>query len=128
MRKSKYGAVKTVCRKGHKHDSQKEARRCDELYLLLAAGEISDLSVQPEFPILREVKLTKGKYINKSGESVLKLRGIKYIADFLYFDRKVKMWIVEDVKGKETKEYKLKRKLFLEKVISFRRRWRFMEV
>lgn len=49
IRRHKYGAKKTACRSGHTHDSGKEAKRCDELHLLLRAGQISDLQVQEQF-------------------------------------------------------------------------------
>lgn len=105
---NKYKNSKAV-RNGITFDSQKEARRYDELMLLLKAGEIKDLKLQPEFTIQEAFK-------TQSGEAV---RAVKYRADFLY-SRAVKngtetRWerVVEDVKGFRTKEYEIKRKLLL---------------
>jgi hypothetical protein len=39
-------------------------------------------------------------------------RAIIYKCDFSYFDNELKKQVVEDVKGFETKEFKLKKKLF----------------
>ena len=83
-------------------DSKREAQRYCELKLLQRAGEISHLELQPEFVLLETFK--------KNGKTH---RGIKYIADFMYCDTaKGGAVVVEDVKGVETKEFKIKRKLF----------------
>lgn len=94
-------------------DSQKEARRWQELKLLEAAGEISELQRQVKYtliPAQREPDKTgkrggviKGKLIE---------REIAYIADFAYKDKDGAQ-IVEDVKGVATPEYILKRKMML---------------
>ncbi len=47
----KYGAVKTVCGAGHRHDSKAEAGRCDQLRLSERAGVISDLRFQVAYPL-----------------------------------------------------------------------------
>lgn len=86
-------------------DSQREARRYDELVLLLKAGKISDLRLQQTFT------LQEG-YISASGDAV---RALTYKADFLY-TRDGKS-IVEDVKGIKTETYKIKKKLMQEKGI-----------
>lgn len=80
-------------------DSVSEGRRYRELKLLERAGEITDLQLQPKF-LLQEAFKKNGKNYRK----------IEYIADFMY-EEKGKV-IVEDVKGMETKEFKIKRKLF----------------
>ena len=105
---AKYGNRKTV-RNGITFDSQKEAARYDALMLLLAAGEIKDLKLQPEFTL-------QEAFTTPVGERV---RAVRYRADFLY-KRRVKegvdtRWerVVEDVKGFRTKDYELKRKLML---------------
>lgn len=105
---AKYGNRKTV-RNGITFDSQKEAARYDALMLLLAAGEIKDLRLQPEFTL-------QEAFTTPDGERV---RAVRYRADFLY-KRRVKegvdtRWerVVEDVKGFRTKDYELKRKLML---------------
>ena len=80
-------------------DSIAESRRYKELALLEKVGEIENLQLQPKF-LLQESFKKNGKTYRK----------IEYIADFIY-EEKGKV-IVEDVKGMETKEFKIKRKLF----------------
>lgn len=80
-------------------DSQREARRYDELRMLYEAGEIQDLRLQANFT------LQEG-YVAADGEVV---RPIVYKADFQYIkDGNI---IVEDVKGVRTPEYQMKKKL-----------------
>ena len=86
-------------------DSQKEARRYDELVLLLKAGKISDLRLQQTFT------LQEG-YISASGDVV---QALTYKADFYY--TKGGKSIVEDVKGVKTEAYKIKKKLMQERGI-----------
>ena len=60
----KWKAKKAYCKEGHKHDSIMEAKRCDELHLMLAAGEIDDLIVWPQFWFVidgRQVKHDNGR-------------------------------------------------------------------
>lgn len=83
-----------------KFDSKKEAERYIELKLLEKAGKISGVKTQYPF-ILQE------KYIRADGK---KIREIKYIADFVYYDENNNL-IVEDTKGYETEVFKIKRKL-----------------
>lgn len=92
---SKYNAKPTTI-DGIRFDSKAEARRYDELKLLLAAGEITDLKTHPRFEIWRK------------NASV-----IHYEADFSYFDPAYGENVVEDVKGVKTSVYRLKRKMFL---------------
>ena len=105
---NKYGNKKAV-RNGITFDSQKEAVRYDQLMLMLCAGEIRDLKLQPEFTL-------QEAFTTPLGERV---RAIKYRADFAY-ERPTEPdctgavhWlpVVEDVKGFRTKEYDLKKKL-----------------
>lgn len=105
---NKYGNKKAVMG-GITFDSQKEARRYNELMLLLRAGKIQDLKLQPEFTI-------QEAFTTPDGERV---RSVKYRADFSY-RRAVKEGantrlerVVEDVKGYRTKDYEIKRKLML---------------
>jgi hypothetical protein len=80
-------------------DSIQESRRYKELKLLLRAGEIKELTLQPRF-LLQEA-------FRKNGKSY---RKIEYVADFMYWqDGK---YIVEDVKGIQTDVFKLKHKMF----------------
>lgn len=80
-------------------DSIAESKRYKELVLLQRAGKISELQLQPKF-LLQESFKKNGKTYRK----------IEYIADFMYEENN--KIIVEDVKGKETEVFKLKRKLF----------------
>ena len=80
-------------------DSIAESRRYKELKLLEQAGEISELELQPRF-LLQEGFKKNGKTFRK----------IEYIADFQYIENG--RFVIEDVKGKETEVFKLKRKLF----------------
>lgn len=82
-------------------DSLAEARRYQELQTLQRAGLISCLVCQPTWELIPA-------YTRKDGK---KIRATKYRADFSYFE-KDGTFIVEDVKGKATEVYKIKRKLF----------------
>ena len=95
---SKYHNIKTTI-DGITFDSKKEAARFCELRLMERAKLIRDLKLQPRFEI-------QPSYI-KNGR---KVRAIEYIADFSYYNESGK-FIVEDVKGKRTKDYLLKKKL-----------------
>lgn len=98
-RTSKYKNIKTTV--GNlKFDSKKEAKRFEELLLLLKAYEIQDLRLQHSFTLIES-------YTALDGE---KIKAMKYIADFTYTDRK-RGFVVEDVKGKRTDVYKIKKKL-----------------
>ncbi|MEJ8752644.1 DUF1064 domain-containing protein [Lagierella sp. ICN-221743] len=103
MYRNKYNARKTII-DGIKFDSKKEAYRYRELKLLLKAGEIKDLELQPKFTLQDSFK-HQGKTQRK----------ITYIADFKYYDNLKKCWIVEDTKGFKTDVYNIKKKMFLKK-------------
>ena len=77
---------------GIRFDSKAEARRYGELKILERAGEIGGLRLQPRFPI-----------------EVNGMRVCTYIADFEY--RNADGRVVEDVKGKPTPVYNLKKRL-----------------
>ena len=100
---SKYGN-KLVTVNGLTFQSQAEARRYGELKLLERAEKITDLRVHPSF-LLQEGFLHQGHSVQP----------ITYIADFSYTDAETGELVVEDVKGVETPEWRLKRKLFLKK-------------
>ena len=92
-KRSKYGAVVTEV-DGIRFASRKEAKRYGILKIMLAAGEIADLELQPEFPLIVNGVLVA-----------------RYVADFRYrLGRKI---VVEDVKSKATKTpvYRLKKKI-----------------
>ena len=105
---SKYRNRKAV-RGMVRFDSQKEARRYDELLLELQAGAIRDLRLQPHYTLQEAYKTPDGKTV----------RAIQYVADFAYQRRQWDTWepVVEDVKSRATKTrvYELKRKLLLDR-------------
>jgi hypothetical protein len=88
---SKYHAVPTVI-DGIRFDSKAEAARYRDLRILEAAGEIYNLQVHVQYPLV--------------------VNGIKigsYEADFVYGENG--RIVVEDVKGVKTPVYRLKNKL-----------------
>jgi len=94
-------------------DSQKEARRYDELMVMLQAGTIRDLRLQVDFTLQEAYTDSEGK----------RVRAIRYKADFTYLKKSFVdrdgewMWalVVEDVKsrGTRTRVYAIKKKLVL---------------
>ena len=96
MSNSKYYNIKTTTSDGITHDSRKEANRWCELKLLERAGKIRLLQRQVKFELIPK----------QDGE-----REVTYVADFTYIEND--KFVVEDVKGKRTKEYIIKRKLML---------------
>lgn len=94
-RKNKYGAKKTRI-DGHTFDSKREADRYATLKQMQDCGLISDLELQPAFPLIiedKQVLIRSKRY--KNG------RAAKYTADFRYRqDGKV---IVEDVKSEASR-------------------------
>lgn len=89
---SKYGNTKVFV-DGHHFDSKAEGARYWDLRLMERAGEISDLELQPPFPLL--------------------VNGVKvglYRADFRYRNADGDV-VVEDVKGMKTAVYRLKKKM-----------------
>lgn len=92
-RAHKYRAQRTDCVSGHSHPSKAEAKRCDQLAMLVRCKLISELQQQPKFPCV--------------------IGGVKvctYVADFSYRDERGDT-IIEDVKGQPTPVYRLKKKL-----------------
>ncbi|WP_420013955.1 DUF1064 domain-containing protein [Tateyamaria sp.] len=96
---NKFGAIATTV-DGIRFDSVKEARRWGELRLLEKAGEIRNLQRQVRIPLegrdgpLRHIKSN---------------RAAVYVADFVYFDCRLGVEVIEDSKGVETDVFKLKR-------------------
>ena len=97
---SKYNNVKTVV-DGITFDSQKEAKRYNDLKILQRLGHIRNLVLQPRYELQPSFKKGKTYY-----------RKIEYVADFQYFDTHLNKIVVEDVKGMKTDVYKLKKKMF----------------
>ena len=95
---NKYGNRKVIV-DDYIFDSIQESKRYKELKLLLRAGKISNLELQPHF-LLQESFKKNGKTYRK----------IEYIADFKYTENN--KTIVEDVKGIQSDVFKIKHKLF----------------
>ena len=102
MTRSKYGNRITYV-DGIKFASQAEALRYQELKLMLYAGEISNLRLQPRYDLQPAFTTISGK----------RIRAIKYVGDFEYIDNVAQQLITEDVKGVETSTFKLKHKMFM---------------
>lgn len=97
---NKFGAQPTTV-DGIRFDSLREARRWGELRLMEKAGEIRNLRRQVRIPLQgRDGPVT----FQPSGREAF------YVADFAYEDRGLG-WaeVIEDSKGHETPEFKLKR-------------------
>lgn len=99
---SKYHNTKITV-DGHTFDSKKEARRYKELKYLESLRMITDLRLQEPFVLVPAQKRADGKTE----------RAVSYRADFTYYDYDGN-YVVEDVKGVRTAEYKIKRKLMLQ--------------
>lgn len=118
-KRSKYGNVKAKRSMPDgdvwTFDSQKEARRYDELLILLKTGKIRDLRLQRQYTL-------QESYVTAYGKRV---RAIRYVADFSYERATAPdcngtvYWlpVVEDVKSNATKtrDYEIKKKLLREK-------------
>lgn len=99
----KWKAKKAYCAEGHKHDSISEAKRCDELHVMLAAGEIDDLLVFPQFWFV--INGIQVKHDNG--------RRLGYLADFAYLRNGRE--VVEDVKGSkavDSRDWPIRKALF----------------
>lgn len=92
MRRAKYGNIKTEF-DGVLYDSKREAKRAGELALLQRAGQISDLKRQERFALV----------VNDQPICT-------YVCDFSYRDHTGQR-VIEDSKGFQTPEFKLKAKL-----------------
>jgi hypothetical protein len=90
--RSKYNARRTEV-DGITFHSRREAKRYAELKLMERAGEIRDLILQPEYPVV----VGADKHV------------CTYIADFAY--KHGARLMVEDCKGFRTPTYRLKKKL-----------------
>ena len=95
---TKYNAKKTEIN-GITFASRLEGERFKQLMLLQKAGEITDLQLQPELQIFEG-------YVNCYDG--MKHRSRFYVGDFKYLDLKTRQWIIEDTKGLETPEFRLK--------------------
>ena len=100
VKRSKYRAVRTVV-DGVRFASKAESRRYAHLKLLERTGAITELGLQPVFPLI--------------------VNGVKvatYSADFRY-QRPDGEIVIEDVKGQPTPVYRLKKRI-VEALYGFR--------
>ena len=98
---NKYNARKTVmC--GHTFDSKREAEIYLDLLSRKQAGEIVRIGFQPSYTLLEAFKDNTGK----------KHRPITYTADFFVAYADGRNEVIE-VKGVKTRDYLLRKKLFL---------------
>lgn len=112
--RSKMGNIPDY-RNGIRFASKKEARRYDELMLMLKAGEIKDLRLQHDMTL-------QEAYTTPEGE---RIRAIRYRADFTYYRKTAPdtfgyphwKYVVEDVKGRKKREaeYAMKKKMVYER-------------
>jgi hypothetical protein len=101
-RRNKYGAKRRTV-DNITFASLREAARYQKLKLLLAAGEIQDLELQPAFPlVVLEAYRAGPRVMTEVGQ---------YIADFMYTVCATGEIVVEDAKGVRTPLYRLKKKL-----------------
>lgn len=96
---SKYGSEKITI-DGICFDSKMEGQFYEYLKDKMAKGEIQNFELQPEF-ILQDAFMKYGK----------KYKAIRYKADFMVYLND-EDFIVYDVKGFETADFKLKKKMF----------------
>lgn len=101
FRRNKFGAKKTACYHGHTHDSKKEAARCDVLHQMQAAGQISELELQPQF------------WFTINGQQIKHRNGrrVGYRGDFQY--RENGNLICEEVKGFAARDWPLRAAIFM---------------
>ena len=122
IRANKYYAEKVTI-DGETFDSRKEARRWQELQLLLRAGKIYDLRRQVKFELIPAQfesypRYGKGGRRLKDGQTCVE-QACNYYADFVYLEDG--HLVVEDVKGyKDPRsvpyaKFVIKRKLMLER-------------
>ena len=93
-------AQRTETADGIVHDSKTEAQRWEELKLLQEAGEICGLRRQVKIPL----EGRDGPIMTDSGN-----KQRTWAADFVYVDNKLGITVIEDRKGHETQEFKLKK-------------------
>lgn len=98
-KKSKFGNHKVYINGEKVADSEHEYKRLSVLKLLQRAGEIKDLQTQVRY------KLIPAQVI-----CGIKVQGVDYVADFVYWTKNDK-FVCEDAKGHRATDYIIKRKL-----------------
>lgn len=96
---NKYGAKKTESELiGRTFDSKAEARRAEELWLLQQAGQIKDLEFQVKYQLCDKVHYK-----------------VQIKVDFRYIDMESGATILEDCKGMEMRDFRVKRCWMMDK-------------
>ena len=90
MRRHKYFARSTECIQEHKHPSAKESRRCNDLHILQATGQITNLQYEPKF----RFEINGKPVMMRNGQCA------SYRPDFSYVENG--KTVCEDVKSKAT--------------------------
>lgn len=105
---NKFHNIEKTCKQSHDHDSQKEARCCDELELRRKCRDIASYTSQVKF------ELQEG-FCNSQGE---KIRPITYTPDFVieYLDGKKEIVDVKGGKATKTQAWQLKWKMLQHKL------------
>ena len=88
-----------------KFDSKAEAAYFDYLVAKQKAGKIKAFSTQPQFVLT-------GGFVIRTDKTKSKVPGLLYTADFRIFENDGTETVVE-VKGQVTKDYTIRKKLFL---------------
>ena len=96
---NKYNAIPTETDDGKKFPSMKEANEYLALRLLVRAGVIKDLILQPRF-ILQRANKAKG------------IKQVKYTPDFQYFDIEKGVTTIVETKGFKTTDFIVRKNLF----------------
>ena len=108
-KRSKYGAKRTTV-DGINFDSAKEARRWMQLRQLEMANEITNLERQVSIPLFGR----DGPIMTNGGT-----KQRSYVADFKYVDWRLNgVTVIEDSKGMETPEFKLKKAILAAQNVS----------
>jgi Protein of unknown function (DUF1064). len=107
-KKPKYGNQK--CESGGvKFDSKREMMRWHDLVIMQTRGEISELELQVPF-VLAPAVVIDGR----------KRPALRYVADFVYVKAGEDSQTVEDVKGRVTEGYRIKRHLMAARGITIK--------
>lgn len=91
----KFGAIRTVCSLGHSHPSKAEAMHCWSKCVEMKANLVSSLEYEKKYSLV-----VNGIFI------------CNHLPDFTYIRVKDNKLCVDEVKGFQTSDWKLKSKLF----------------
>lgn len=98
-RRPRIASAKKTVVAGRTFHSKKEARRYEELRLLVRAGHVEKLRCQPRYELQEGFRDAEGKWV----------RPITYVADFEYRENGRK--VIEDAKGHRTEVFRIKWKM-----------------